>query len=130
MRVIKGNNNKEENDKIELDLTLDDINEAVSSLKEDSDDSTSRKLFEVGLLFGSSFPGVVVTEKMKWDNECRKKYVDQKTGRFKGGKGKRFDNCVAAVMDCASGMKVPKGGTKEDAAKNFCAWLYRKSQGK
>jgi hypothetical protein len=38
--------------------------------------------------------------------DCKSKYVDPKTGRFKGGKGERFDNCVK-YMKCKGGVDDP-----------------------
>ena len=39
--------------------------------------------------------------------KLKAKYMDQKTGRFKGGKGKRFDNCVA-YMTAKGGVDDPE----------------------
>lgn len=38
---------------------------------------------------------------------CASKYMDPKTGRFKGGKGERFDNCVK-MMQCKGGVDDPE----------------------
>ena len=49
-------------------------------------------------------------------DKLRDDYIDPKTGRFKGGKGERFDNCVAY-------MKA-KGGVDDPEA--VCAAIARK----
>ncbi len=42
-------------------------------------------------------------------DDCMAKYTDGKTGRFKGGKGERFDNCVKAMKDCKKDVTNPEG---------------------
>lgn len=41
------------------------------------------------------------------DSACKGKYMDASTGRFKGGKGERFDNCVK-YMTCKGGVDDPE----------------------
>jgi hypothetical protein len=55
--------------------------------------------------------------KVKWDEKCKKRYQNEQ-GRFKGGPGDRFSNCVLAVKNCSTGVKDPEA---------FCAYVGRKS---
>jgi len=41
------------------------------------------------------------------DSKCGAQYMDAGTGRFKGGKGERFDNCVS-YMKCKGGVDDPE----------------------
>jgi len=41
------------------------------------------------------------------DSACKGKYMDADTGRFKGGKGDRFKNCVS-YMTCKGGVDDPE----------------------
>jgi hypothetical protein len=41
------------------------------------------------------------------DSKCGSQYMDAGTGRFKGGKGDRFDNCVS-YMKCKGGVDDPE----------------------
>lgn len=50
-------------------------------------------------------------------SDCMKKYMDPKTGRFKGGKGERFDNCVKAFSACKPDIDDPEA---------MCASIARK----
>ena len=43
------------------------------------------------------------------DDDCMAKYMDEESGRFKGGKGERFDNCVKAMKDCRKNVTDPEG---------------------
>lgn len=52
---------------------------------------------------------VMLLEKVKCDRGCMEKYKNLKTGRFLGGKGERFNNCVKAFKECCSGVKSPEG---------------------
>ena len=58
-----------------------------------------------------------LTEAMKCDYECGKKYRTQK-GDFKGGEGEAFKTCEKYANECCSGIK--------DAAA-FCAYLGRRA---
>jgi len=48
-------------------------------------------------------------------NKLEKKYINKETGRFKGGKGERFDNCVKYMKE--KGSSNPEG---------LCASIGRK----
>lgn len=61
-------------------------------------------------------------ERLFWIGEasdCMAKYLDEKTGRFKGGKGERFDNCVQAMKDCRKDVDSPEA---------LCASIARKKK--
>lgn len=61
------------------------------------------------------------------DQALKKKYMDVDTGKFRGSKGERFDNCVKFMV--AKGIEPKSSGdTKEDAAKKLCAWIARKKK--
>jgi len=60
---------------------------------------------------------MALTEAMKCDSECGKKYRTAK-GDFKGGKGDAFDTCEKYVEACCSGVKDPAA---------FCAYLGRRA---
>lgn len=40
------------------------------------------------------------------NGKCKDQYVDSDSGRFKGGKGERFDNCVK-YMECMGDVEEP-----------------------
>ena len=51
----------------------------------------------------------LLMEKVNCDRDCMNRYKNKKTGRFKGKKGERFDNCVKAFKKCCKGVQSPEG---------------------
>jgi len=58
-----------------------------------------------------------LTEAMKCDSECGKKYRTAK-GDFKGGKGEAFKTCEKYAKECCSGVADPGA---------FCAYIGRRA---
>lgn len=93
------------------------------------------KFVSAGLTEESEVVGsLLINAKDKSERQkIRDKYYDSNAGHYKGGKGKRFDNCVKEKMELYEAgiqkLRVGKGKTAHDAAEALCAAMSHRSYG-
>ena len=97
---------------------LEQIREMKNSLfgKDSNDYDISDSVFSEEDDLGQEDDENRVSESMSKLEKLKSKYMDPATGRFKGKRGERFDNCVK-YMAAKGGVKNPEG---------LCASIARK----